>query len=204
MKAFLFLFLSVFLINPMDRVHVEAEIIFPPLKKATFAGGCFWCMQPPYDELVGVVSSIVGYTGGHQKNPTYEEVCSGVTGHAEAVEILFDPAKTTYEELLNVFWRNIDPTALNHQFADQGNQYRTAIFYHDEEQKSMAEKSKSELERSGKFNQPIVTEILPASTFYKAEEHHQNYYRKEPDRYHFYKKGSGREGYLEKVWGKDP
>ena len=201
MKTFLFFFLVFSLFNSMELLLAETQSAPSHFKKATFAGGCFWCMQPPYDELEGVLSSTVGYTGGHKKNPVYEEVCSGTTGHAEAVEILFDPSKITYEELLNVFWRNIDPTVLNRQFADQGNQYRTAIFYHDEDQKLMAETSKSKLEQSGKFRQAIVTEISPASVFYKAEEYHQKYYRKETDQYRFYKKGSGREEYLERVWG---
>ena len=133
------------------------------LKKATFAGGCFWCMQPPYDKIEGVVSVTSGYTGGHVKKPTYEEVSEGTTGHAEAVEITYDPAKTSYETLLEVFWHNIDPTTKNQQFADIGSQYRTAIFYHDEEQKNLAFESKEKLEKSKRFKNPVVTEIVPAS-----------------------------------------
>lgn len=169
---------------------------------ATFAGGCFWCMQPPYDKLKGVLKVTVGYTGGHTVNPTYEDVCSGTTGHAEAVEIAFDPSQLTYQQLLDVFWKNIDPTTKNQQFADQGDQYRTAIFYHDEEQKRLAEASKAALEKSGKFKRPIVTEIVPASTFYPAEDYHQQYYIKCPLRYKTYRYGSGRETFLERMWGK--
>jgi methionine-S-sulfoxide reductase len=171
------------------------------IEKATFAGGCFWCMQNPYDELKGVVSTTVGYTGGHVGNPTYEDVCAGNTGHAEAIEILYDPSQIAYAELLNVFWRNIDPTTLNRQFADVGTQYRTAIFYHSEEQKQSAESSKEEMERSGIYEDPIVTEITPASTFYKAEDYHQKYYEKCPVKYKMYKSGSGREQYLGNIWG---
>ncbi len=171
------------------------------IEKATFAGGCFWCMQNPYDELKGVVSTTVGYTGGHVGNPTYEEVCAGNTEHAEAIEILYDHSQIAYAELLNVFWKNIDPTTLNKQFADVGTQYRTAIFYHSEEQKQSAESSKEEMERSGIYEDPIVTEITPASTFYKAEDYHQKYYEKCPVKYKMYKSGSGREQYLENIWG---
>ncbi len=172
------------------------------LGKATFAGGCFWCMQPPYDELEGVVSTTVGYTGGAKKNPTYEEVSSGTTGHAEAVEITYDPSKISYEALLEAFWKNIDPTTQNRQFADIGTQYRTAIFYHDEEQKRLALASKEGLEKSGKFKGPIVTEIVPASVFYPAEDYHQDYYKKCPVPYNLYKVGSGRAQFLKKQWGK--
>src|SRR3972149_4979384 len=171
------------------------------IEKAAFAGGCFWCMQYPYDDLKGVVSTAVGYTGGRKGNPTYEEVCTGETGHAEAIEVSYDPSQITYAELLNIFWRNIDPTTLNRQFSDVGTQYRTAIFYHSEEQKQLAESSKEEMERSGIYDEPIVTEITPASTFYRAEDYHQKYYEKCPVRYKMYKSGSGREQYLENVWG---
>lgn len=171
------------------------------LKKASFAGGCFWCMQPPYDKMKGVISTRVGYTGGHKKNPTYEEVCRGTTGHAEAVEITYDPSQVSYEELLDLFWRNIDPTAKDRQFADQGTQYRTAIFYHDDEQRRLAEGSKEVLERSGRFPHPIMTEIAPASEFYPAEEYHQAYYVKNPVRYGLYKVGSGRESFIGSMWG---
>ncbi len=173
----------------------------PNLQKAIFAGGCFWCMQPPYDQLPGVISTTVGYTGGDVKNPTYQQVSTGKTGHAEAVQILFDSTKTSYWELLQVFWQNIDPTNPYGQFADIGSQYRTAIFYTNEEQKELAEKSKQELENSGKFDKPIVTKIIKASTFYPAEKYHQEYYKKNPFHYNNYKVGSGRAGFLKKKWG---
>jgi len=171
------------------------------LRNATFAGGCFWCMEPPFDNLPGVIETTPGYTGGRTVNPTYEEVCSGDTGHAEAVQITFDPEKIGYRELLEIFWRNIDPTTRDRQFADTGSQYRTAIFYHDEEQKRLAEESKAELEKSGKFEGPIVTEVVPAGPFYRAESYHCQYYKKSPLHYRMYRRGSGRESYLEKTWG---
>ncbi|NLP03791.1 MAG: peptide-methionine (S)-S-oxide reductase MsrA [Fibrobacter sp.] len=167
---------------------------------ATFAGGCFWCMQGPFDATEGVISTRVGYTGGTKENPTYEDVSSGRTGHAEAIEIEFDPEKVSYEELLEIFWRNIDPTTKNQQFSDKGTQYRTAIFYHDEKQKELAEKSKMELEKSEMFDKPIVTEIVPASRFYPAEEYHQEFYQKNPQHYQAYKTGSGRSAFIERMW----
>ncbi len=170
-------------------------------KVATFAGGCFWCMEPPFDKLPGVIATTPGYTGGHTERPSYEQVCSGDTGHAEAVEIVFDPGKISYRELLDVFWRNIDPTTRDRQFADTGSQYRTAIFYHDEEQRRVAEESKLELEKSGVFSRPIVTEITAAGPFYPAEAYHCQYYKKNPLHYKMYRQGSGRESYLEKMWG---
>jgi peptide-methionine (S)-S-oxide reductase len=173
-----------------------------PLAKATFAGGCFWCMIPPFEKLEGVFSVVSGYTGGAKPNPTYEEVSSGETGHAEAVEVLYDPQKIGYDKLLRVFWHNIDPTTNNRQFADAGTQYRTAIFYHDEEQRKLALESKTALEKSGKFDKPVVTEITAATPFYPAEDYHQDYHKKNPDRYKAYKAGSGREHYIEKTWGK--
>lgn len=176
----------------MNNIHIE---------KATFAGGCFWCMQHPFDELKGVVSTAVGYTGGHTKNPTYEEVCSGETGHVEAIEIQFNPSQVTYSELLDVFWKNINPTTPNRQFADAGSQYRTIIYYHSDGQKLSAETSKEEMNKTGVFDKPIVTEIIPASPFYKAEKYHQKYYEKNPVRYKMYKTGSGREKYLKEKWG---
>lgn len=169
--------------------------------KATFAGGCFWCMQPPFDQLDGVISTTVGYTGGSRVNPTYEQVCSGNTGHTEAMEVVFDPSRIRYEQLLDVFWRNIDPTTENRQFADVGSQYRTAIFYHDEAQRRAAEASKAEFQKNGPWKEPIVTEIVPATTFYAAEEYHQKYYQKKAAHYKMYRTGSGREGYLRKLWG---
>lgn len=172
------------------------------LKTATFAGGCFWCMEPPFDKIEGVVSTTSGYIGGQTKNPSYEEVSSGVTGHAEAVQIVFDPTKVSYAELLEVFWHNVDPLTPNAQFCDHGSQYRTAIFYHGEEQKRLAETSKKALEQSGRFTQPIVTEIAPAGEFYKAEEYHQDYYLNNPVRYKFYRYNCGRDAVLEQRWGK--
>jgi peptide-methionine (S)-S-oxide reductase len=170
-------------------------------EKATFAGGCFWCMEPPFDELPGVVSTTSGYTGGRTKNPTYEEVSSGSTGHTEAVEVVYDPAKITYARLLDVFWKNIDPLTPNRQFCDVGTQYRAGIYYHNEEQKRLAEASKKALESSGRFTQPIVTEIAAASPFYRAEEYHQDYYKKNPIRFNFYKYTCGRARRLEELWG---
>jgi methionine-S-sulfoxide reductase len=173
------------------------------IEKATFSGGCFWCMQAIFDQVKGVISTTVGYTGGRKGTPSYEEVCSGKTGHTEAIEILYDPSQVTYEELLDIFWKNIEPTMLNRQFVDFGTQYSTAIFYHNEEQKHLAEASKEELEKSGKFYKPIVTEIQPASIFYKAEEYHQHYYKKNPIRYEFYEAHSGRNQYLKMIWSSD-
>ena len=169
---------------------------------ATFAGGCFWCMEPPYDELEGVVSTTSGYIGGHKANPTYREVSDGITGHAEAVRVVYDPSRIDYERLLEVFWKNIDPLTLDAQFCDVGTQYRTAIFYHDEAQRRAAEKSKQALEDSGRFESPIVTEITAAKTFYPAEEYHQDYYLKNPLRYKFYRFSCGRDDRLEELWGK--
>jgi len=168
--------------------------------KATFAGGCFWCMEPPFDKLAGVISTTVGYTGGHKANPTYEEVSAGTTGHAEAIQIVFDPEKTSYETLLDVFWRNIDPIVKNQQFCDHGNQYRTAIFYHDETQRRLAEQSRKALIESGRFKE-VFTEITQASTFYVAEDYHQDYYKKNPIRYKFYRYGCGRDKRLKELWG---
>lgn len=168
---------------------------------ATFAGGCFWCMEPPFQRLDGVEDVIAGYTGGSTVNPSYREVTSGNTGHRESAQIVYDPEKISYAELLEVFWRNIDPTDSWGQFADRGSHYRTAIFYHDEQQRQLAEQSKRELEDSGKFDDPIVTEILEAGPFYPAEDYHQDYYKKNPLHYMMYKRGSGREGFLEETWG---
>ncbi len=171
---------------------------------ATFAGGCFWCMEPPFEALEGVVEVIAGYTGGHVPHPTYEQVCTGTTGHFEAVQVFYDPERVAYAQLLEVFWRNIDPTDPNGQFADRGPQYRTAIFYHDEFQKQCAEVSRARLEASGRFERPIATVILPAGPFYPAEAYHQDYYRKCPLAYRRYKEGSGRAAFIEKQWGRPP
>lgn len=173
-----------------------------PLAKATFAGGCFWCMEPPFDKLPGVVATVSGYTGGHARNPSYEEVSAGRTGHAEAVEITYDPSRISYARLLEVYWRNVDPTTPDRQFCDVGNQYRTAIFYHDAEQKRLAEQSKAALAKSRPFPQPIVTEIVAAGEFTPAEGYHQDYYLKNPLRYKFYRYNCGRDQRLEELWGK--
>jgi peptide-methionine (S)-S-oxide reductase len=173
------------------------------LEKATFAGGCFWCMEPAFDHLEGVVSVTSGYTGGTRKNPTYEEVSSGSTGHAEVIQIVYDPSKISYARLLDLFWHNIDPTVQNRQFCDVGRQYRSAIFYHNDSQKSLAEESKKSLEKSGKIKGPIYTEITPATEFYKAEEYHQRYYTKNPIRYNFYRFECGRDSRLKEIWGKE-
>jgi peptide methionine sulfoxide reductase msrA/msrB len=170
------------------------------LEYATFAGGCFWCMEPPFENLDGVHEVIAGYTGGDNKNPTYAEVSSGETGHYEAIQIRYDPERITYEELLEVYWRQIDPTDAGGQFVDRGTQYRTAIFYHNQRQKELAEESKHKLEESGIYDKPIVTEILPYREFYLAEDYHQDYYQKNPDRYEYYKQNSGREDYLQEKW----
>jgi methionine-S-sulfoxide reductase len=171
------------------------------LKKATFAGGCFWCMQPPFRNLEGVTGVVSGYAGGTTVNPSYEEVSSGSTGHLESVQVTYDPGKISYDQLLDVFWQQIDPTDPEGQFADKGSQYHTAIFYHDEDQKRLAEASKKRLDSSGKFKQPVATEIRPYTNFYPAEEYHQDYDRKKPGQYHSYKTLSGRESFINRVWG---
>jgi peptide methionine sulfoxide reductase msrA/msrB len=166
------------------------------LLKATFAGGCFWCLEADFKKLDGVVEVVSGYTGGYTENPTYEEVCSGRTGHVEAVQVLYDPSKASYEQLLDYFWRHVDPTDAGGQFVDRGQNYRSVIFYANEEQRVAAEDSKRKLEESGRFDKPIVTEILPLSKFYKAEEYHQDYSLKNPFRYQFYRDHSGRDRFI--------
>ena len=172
--------------------------------KATFAGGCFWCMEPPYDKLPGVISTISGYMGGHLKNPTYEQISTGRSGHTEVVQVEYDPAKVSYEKLLQVFWINIDPTVKNAQFCDHGSQYRSGVFYHDDEQRKFAEASKAALNKSKPFKAEIVTEITKAGEFYRAEEYHQNYYLNNPVRYKLYRNGCGRDARLKELWGKAP
>ncbi len=169
--------------------------------KAIFAGGCFWCMEPPFDKLPGVISTTSGYVGGQKKNPTYEEVSTGSTGHTEAVQILYDPKIVTYQKLLDVFWRNIDPTVKNRQFCDIGPQYRSGIFYLEAEQKRLAEESRAALGKTKRFKEAIVTEITPAAEFWRAEEYHQNYYLKNPLRYSYYRTGCGRDARLKQLWG---
>jgi len=171
------------------------------VEKAIFAGGCFWCMVPPFEKLDGVKQVISGYTGGRTENPTYEEVSAGATGHLESIMVVYDPARVSYARLLEVFWMQIDPTDAGGQFVDRGSQYHTAIFYLNDEQKAAAEKSKQELQASGRFAKPIVTPILPAAKFWPAEDYHQDFYKKEPGHYYGYRSGSGREQYLKKQWG---
>lgn len=171
------------------------------LQLATFAGGCFWCMEHPFDELPGVVSVTSGYTGGQKKNPTYEEVSAGGTGHAESVQVLYDPSRIGYQKLLERYWHNVDPTVKDRQFCDTGHQYRTAIFYHNEEQRRLALQSKAALEQSRRLPGAIQTEIVPAGTFYPAEEYHQHYYKKNPLRYRYYRTSCGRDHRLKELWG---
>ncbi len=168
---------------------------------ATFAGGCFWCMEPPYDKLEGVISTTSGYIGGHSADPTYQEVSAGDTGHTEAVQVRYDPRKVSYEQLLEVFWRNIDPTTPDRQFCDIGSQYRSGIFWHDKTQRDAALASRAALETSKPFAAPVVTEITEATTFYPAEDYHQDYYEKNPLRYKFYRYGCGRDQRLDELWG---
>lgn len=197
------LFLAAVLMFAGQGHAQEKNMNHTQLQKAVFAGGCFWCMQPFFDRLKGVKQTLVGYTGGHTANPTYEDISNGDTGHAEAIEITYDPREVSYEKLLDIYWRNIDPTAVNEQFVDHGTQYRTAIFTQNEEQKRAAEQSKKQLAASGRFDKPIATEITPASVFYPAEDYHQQYYKKSALRYKMYHDNSGREEYLQKTWGKD-
>ena len=178
-------------------VHEETE----QFAKATFAGGCFWCMQPPFDQLEGVIATLPGYCGGHMPNPTYRDVCSGETGHTEALQVIYDPARVSYEELLDVFWRNINPADPDGQFVDRGSQYRPGIFFHSQEQKDQAQASRDRLAASGRFTSPLKTEILPLGSFYPAEEDHQGYYRKNPAQYKSYRYHSGRDQFLKKIWG---
>ncbi len=168
---------------------------------AIFAGGCFWCEETAFEGLPGVISATSGYTGGQTRNPTYEQVSSGGTGHAESVEVLYDPAKISYERLLDVFWHNVDPLQRDAQFCDHGTQYRSAIFYRGESQRKAAEDSKRKLEEQTRFKGKIVTQIVPASTFYPAEEYHQDFYKKNPARYHAYRQGCGRDARLKELWG---
>ena len=188
--------------SPIES-EVKANMLSenPKLEKAVFAGGCFWCTEADFEKLPGVVEVVSGYAGGNEENPTYKEVSSGMTGHAEAIEVSYDPSKISYEELLDAFWKHIDPTDAGGQFVDRGSQYRSAIFYRDEKQKRLAEKSKEELGKSEKFREPIATEIVQLSGFYKAEEYHQDYHKKQPLRYKRYRTGSGRDQFLQKTWG---
>lgn len=176
------------------------ELIIMAVKKAVFAGGCFWCMVKPFETQPGIFSVISGYTGGHVPNPTYEQVITGTTGHTEAVEIAYDPDIISYEQLVEIYWQQTDPTDALGQFADRGDSYRPVIYYGNEEEREIAEKSKQKLQDSGRFDKPIVTKIEPKSDFYPAEEYHQDYYRKNKVHYQLYREGSGRGGFLRKNW----
>ncbi len=193
----------IFLLLLFSCISLETSDMSQNTEKAYFAGGCFWCMEPPFEVLNGVLEATSGYMGGEIENPTYEQVSMGNTGHAEVVEIEYDPNIITYNELLEVFWRNIDPTALNYQFADVGSQYRTEIFTVGPKQMDEAIKSRDELENSNKFDKPIVTAITEAPVFYIAEEYHQDFYKKQSARYKIYAEASGRKGFLEKTWSED-
>jgi peptide methionine sulfoxide reductase msrA/msrB len=182
--------------KPMNPINTDTSV-------ATFAGGCFWCSESDFEKIDGVIEVISGYTGGDQKNPTYEQVSYGQTNHYEAVQVHYDPDQVTYQELLDVFWRHIDPTDAGGQFVDRGGQYRTAIFYHDPEQKRLAEESKKALNQSRRFVKPVVTEIKPLTAFYRAEDYHQDFYKKSPTRYHSYRNHSGRDQFVKSVWGKE-
>ncbi len=198
-KSYLIIFIIavalIFNLSPALQAKSETQAI------ATFAGGCFWCMEKPFEQLEGVISVTSGYMGGRTVNPSYDDYVSG--GHIEVVQIVYDPAIITYARLLEVYWRQIDPTDSGGQFVDRGYAYSTAIFYYTSEQKKLAEKSKADLEKSGVFSKPIVTRIVPAETFYKAVDYHQDYYKKNPLRYRFYRSNSGRDQFLDKIWEKD-
>jgi peptide-methionine (S)-S-oxide reductase len=193
MKNFIFIFLS------LGFITISA---FAEEQTAIFAGGCFWCMQGPFDKLDGVLATKAGYTGGTKENPTYEETSSGRTGHRESVEVKFDSKKVTYKKLLDTFWENIDPLDSKGQFCDQGEQYTSAVFYLNDEQKKIFESSKAELEKQAKFKGKIETKILPAKKFYAAEDYHQAYYKKNPVRYNYYRTSCGRDKRLKELWGK--
>jgi peptide methionine sulfoxide reductase msrA/msrB len=187
-----------------SKAASDRDVINPAnFETATFAGGCFWCMEAPFEKLDGVIQVISGYTGGHVKNPTYEQVSSGSTGHLESIQVTYDPQKVSYEKLLDIFWRQIDPTDAGGSFVDRGKQYGSAIFYHNDDQKRIAEESKNKLNESGRYDKPIATELLKYEVFYPAEEYHQDYYKKNPIRYKYYRYNSGRDQYLKKVWGKE-
>lgn len=174
----------------------------PSVAKAYFAGGCFWCMEEAFEKVEGVTAVVSGYMGGTVANPTYEEVSAGRTGHAESIEVTYDPTKVTYQKLLDAFWRNIDPVTANAQFCDHGNQYRSVVFYSTDEEKRLAEESKAAIEQAKKFTTPITTQLVPSLTFYPAEDYHQDYYKKNPIRYKYYKFSCGRAQRLEALWGK--
>ena len=201
------IFLTLLLVSAVSMSAAENkpenQNEFQNLEKATFAGGCFWCMEASFEKSGGIISVVSGYTGGKEVNPAYKDVSAGKTGHAESIEIVYDPKQVSYEKLLDIFWQNIDPTTIDRQFNDVGKQYRTAIFYHNEEQRRLAETSKAQLDKDNVFGQKIVTQIVPAGPFYPAEESHQDYHTKNPIPYKYYKFLSGRDRYTEKIWGKD-
>lgn len=188
----------------LSMIQTDISIAKEGTRSAIFGGGCFWCMEPPFEQLDGVVEVSAGYSGGDEVNPSYEQVAGGLTGHLEAVKVVYDPSKISYGELLEVFWRQVNPTDDGGQFADRGNHYRTAIFFSTEEERRIAEESKAALDKSGIFDRPVVTRILPAEPFYRAEEYHQDYYRKNVLHYAAYKRGSGRAGFLEETWKEKP
>ncbi|WP_416150527.1 peptide-methionine (S)-S-oxide reductase MsrA [Salipaludibacillus sp. HK11] len=216
-KVIIFLFLAIFAIGSIIFVPIVYDYFTArsygsePVElseedtrgKATFAGGCFWCMEAPFEYIEGVHDVVSGYIGGEEVNPAYEDVASGETGHVEAVQVIYDPSMVTYEDLLEVFWRQIDPTDDEGQFVDRGAQYSSGIFYYDDEQKQLAEESKRELDQSGRFDAPIVTRVIEAETFYRAEDYHQNYYKENPVRYNFYRSNSGRDEFLDEYWEED-
>ena len=194
--------IAIFLVLASLGAAAATTVNVPPGHAvATFAGGCFWCMEPPYEKLPGVAAVVSGYTGGSKANPTYEQVSAGTTGHTEAVQVVYDPKKITYEQLLDVFWHNIDPTVKDRQFCDGGSQYRSGIFYMDAAQRQAAQASKAALDKSKPFKEPIVTEITMAGAFYPAEDYHQDYYKKNPVRYQIYRSGCGRDARLKQLWG---
>jgi methionine-S-sulfoxide reductase len=197
------LLIAVGLLAAMEKKTETAGRAAVTTERAIFAGGCFWCMEHPFEKLPGVLSVTSGYTAGSKENPTYRQVSAGGTGHTEAVEIVFDPARISYRQLLEVFWMQIDPTDAGGQFVDRGSQYRSGIYFLDAKQQHLAEESKQQLAASGRFTAPLVTEIVPAGIFYPAEDYHQDYYKKNPVRYKYYRYGSGRDRYLDKIWGED-
>ena len=198
-------FLGFYWAGSMEK-EMEKPMAAQPLETrfAVFAGGCFWCTEADFEKVDGVIDAVSGYTGGHLDNPTYKQVSRGRTGHVEALKVVYDAQKVSYEKLLEVFWRHVNPTDSGGQFVDRGSQYRSAIFYNDDHERQLAEASKAKLAASGRFNKPIVTEILPLGPFYQAEDYHQDFYQKNPLRYKRYRSGSGRDRFLEKVWGDMP
>jgi len=197
LAVLLLIFTDVTVAAPLDKTAMNTDEV----ERAIVAGGCFWCMEPPFEKLVGVLEVISGYTGGQERNPTYRQVSAGITGHTEAVEIRFDPQRISYKEILSVFWRVMDPTDADGQFVDRGKQYRPGIYPLNDQQMTQALESKRELEALDRFSKPIVVEIVPVTEFYPAEEYHQDYYKKNPIRYKYYRYGSGRDRYLDDVWG---